>query len=279
MTGSCALKKDEAAISAKGSSFYAAMRIMPQNQRRAMYEIYRYCRIIDDIGDNAGALNYKLSELNQWRDTIERLYASKPPAAVENLARAVTDFGLRKEDFRAIIDGVEMDVEGPIQAPDMATLELYCDRVACAVGRLSVHVFGMQEDKGLALSHHLGMALQLTNILRDVDEDAALGRLYLPTELLHDAGITTMQPEQVLADAALDSVCRKLADKAANHFALAEAIMKQCSSKQVRTPQVMSEAYQSILTALMERGFAPPRRPVRISKIRLGFILLRHILF
>ena len=94
-----------------------------------------------------------------------------------------------------MIDGMEMDVTETIRAPDFATLDLYCDRVASAVGRLSVRVFGMEKNDGLALAHHLGRALQLTNILRDLDEDAAIGRLYLPKEALLDAGITTTDPD------------------------------------------------------------------------------------
>ncbi len=104
------------------------------------------------------------------------------------------DFGLRREDFLAVIDGMEMDVVDDIRAPDFATLDLYCDRVASAVGRLSVRVFGMEEQDGIALAHHLGRALQLTNILRDLDEDAAIGRLYLPREALREAGITATDP-------------------------------------------------------------------------------------
>src|SRR6201987_4572919 len=115
-------------------------------------------------------------------------------------------FDLGREDFLAIIDGMEMDVRADIRAPDHATLDVYCDRVACAVGRLSVRVFGMPREAGLALAHHLGRALQLTNILRDLDEDASLGRLYLPREGLRDAGIIATEPAAVLANPMLGEV-------------------------------------------------------------------------
>src|SRR4029078_1004385 len=110
---------------------------------------------------------------------------------------SVKPFGLKREDFLAIVAGMEMDVPQDIRAPDMATLDLYCDRVASAVGRLSVHVLGMPREDGVLLAHHLGRALQLTNILRDIDEDATLGRLYLPRESLLLAGITTADPARV----------------------------------------------------------------------------------
>ena len=115
--------------------------------------------------------------------------------ALQDYAASVKTFGLKREDFLAIVDGMEMDVPQDIRAPDLATLDLYCDRVASAVGRLSVRVFGLPEEDGILLAHHLGRALQLTNILRDIDEDAGLGRLYLPREGLLLAGITTDDPQ------------------------------------------------------------------------------------
>ena len=147
---------------------------------------------------------------------------ARPAPRLAGLARAVREFGLRREDFHAVIDGMEMDVVADIRAPDDATLDLYCDRVASAVGRLSVRVFGMEEGDGIALAHHLGRALQLTNILRDLDEDAALGRLYLPAEALRAAGITTTDPAAVLASPALGQVCATLVERARRHFAEAD---------------------------------------------------------
>ncbi len=122
------------------------------------------------------------------------------------------------EDFLAVIDGMEMDVAADIRAPDRATLDLYCDRVASAVGRLSVRVFGMAREDGLALAHHLGRALQLTNILRDVDEDAAIGRLYLPREALRKAGIVSTDPATVLTNPALGEACDAVVGARAAHF-------------------------------------------------------------
>src|SRR4029077_18990353 len=135
--------------------------------------------------------------LQQWRSDIDAVHSGAAPPPLAALAQAVRAFDLKREDFIAIIDGMEMDVVADIRAPDRATLDLYCDRVACAVGRLSVRVFGMAPDAGLALARHLGRALQLTNILRDLDEDAAMGRLYLPREALRDAGIISTDPATV----------------------------------------------------------------------------------
>ncbi len=178
-----------AATRASGSSFYAGMRILPRAQREAMFEIYSFCRAVDDIADDPGPRAPRQAALDQWRSDIAAIYAGSPPPQLAGLAQAVRGFDLAQDDFLAVIAGMEMDVVADIRAPDRVTLDLYCDRVACAVGRLSVRVFGMARAPGIALAHHLGRALQLTNILRDIDEDAGLGRLYLPREELQAAGI------------------------------------------------------------------------------------------
>src|SRR5258706_590625 len=203
MTSETAAANASYGTTASGSSFYAAMRILPRAQREAMFQIYSFCRQVDDIADSDGPRPERLAALQQWRDDIAALYQGHPPPRLKDYVTSVKTFGLRREDFLAIVDGMEMDVPQDIRAPDMATLDLYCDRVASAVGRLSVRVFGLPEDDGILLAHHLGRALQLTNILRDIDEDAALGRLYLPRERLLLAGITGDDPQTVIADRAL----------------------------------------------------------------------------
>src|SRR6185436_14161583 len=194
--------------SASGSSFYAAMRILPREQREAMFQIYSFCRQVDDIADSDGPREERLAALQEWRNDIDALYQGNPPPRLKDYVASVKTFGLKREDFLAIVDGMEMDVPQDIRAPDMATLDLYCDRVASAVGRLSVRVFGLPENDGILLAHHLGRALQLTNILRDIDEDAGLGRLYLPREGLLLAGITSDNPQKVIAERSLPKVCQ-----------------------------------------------------------------------
>jgi phytoene synthase len=173
---------------------------------------------------------------------------------------------------------MEMDVVADIRAPDRATLDLYCDRVACAVGRLSVRVFGMEHDAGIALAHHLGRALQLTNILRDLDEDASLGRLYLPREVLRGAGIISADPAVVLANPMLPEACGVIVELAKTEFDAAAAIMAKNPRRVVRAPRIMGEAYRVILDALIARGFAPPRPPIRLPRAKLLFIVLRNLL-
>jgi presqualene diphosphate synthase len=266
-----------AAKRASRSSFYTGMRILPAAQREAMFEIYAFCRAVDDIADDPGPRAARREQLTRWRADIDALYRGAAPAQLAGLATALGRFDLQREDFLAIIDGMEMDVVGDIRAPDRAALDLYCDRVACAVGRLSVRVFGLEREAGLALARHLGRALQLTNILRDLDEDAALGRLYLPREALHAQGILTTDPGEALAHPALGKACGTLIELAQLSFRDADAVMARCPRRAVRAPRIMSEAYQILLAALVTRGFAPPRPPVRISRPKLLLIVLRNL--
>jgi phytoene synthase len=264
---------------ASGSSFYAAMRMLPREQREAMFQIYSFCRQVDDIADSPGPRDQRLAALQQWRDDIDALYQGRPPAHLQDYVASVRQFGLEREDFLAIVDGMEMDVPQDIRAPDLATLDLYCDRVASAVGRLSVRVFGMPKQDGILLAHHLGRALQLTNILRDIDEDAEIGRLYLPKEGLAEAGITSTDPLTVAADPALPKVCAPLVDQAREHFVKSDEIMARNSRRAVRAPRIMSKYYGSILGLLVARGFANPRTPVRLNKMARIAILLRNGFF
>jgi phytoene synthase len=267
-----------AAQRASGSSFYNAMRILPRAQREAMFEIYSFCRAVDDIADDPGPRDPRRAQLQQWRSDIDAVYRGAPPPALTSLAQAVRQFDLQREDFIAIIDGMEMDVVADIRAPDRATLELYCDRVACAVGRLSVRVFGMKPEEGRLLAHHLGSALQLTNILRDLDEDASLGRLYLPREALQAADIAATDPAVVLAHPAIGEACNAVVAMAKSHFREAQAIMAKNPRRVVRAPRIMGEAYRAILDALIARGFAPPRAAIRLPRAKLIFIVLRNLI-
>lgn len=261
---------------ASGSSFYAAMRILPRDQREAMFQVYSFCRQVDDIADSDGPRDERLAALQQWRNDIDALYQGNPPPRLKDYLASVKTFGLKREDFLAIVDGMEMDVPQDIRAPDMATLDLYCDRVASAVGRLSVRVFGLPEEDGILLAYHLGRALQLTNILRDIDEDATLGRLYLPREALLHAGITSDDPNRVIAERALAKVCLPLTQRAKMHFEKADEIMNRNKRRVVRAPRIMSKYYHAILDLLIARGFNAPREPVRVPKVTRFAILLRY---
>ncbi len=261
---------------ASGSSFYTAMRLMPKAEREAMFAIYAFCRKVDDIADDGvGTRPERHAKLESWRADLAALYAGRPPGEAGFLAGAVTRYGLRLQDFHTIIDGMEMDVTEDIVAPDLSTLDLYCDRVASAVGRLSIKVFGMEEGPGFNLAQHLGRALQLTNILRDIDEDADIGRLYLPREYLFAAGFTSLDPQMVVSDPRVDVTCRSVAALAHEHYEKALAILARRPKGRIATPWLMGAVYSEILRATEAAGFKPPRKRISIGKGRLLSLVLR----
>ena len=261
---------------ASGSSFYTAMRLMPKAEREAMFAIYAFCRKVDDIADDGiGTRPERHIRLERWRADLNALYAGQPAGEAAFLTAAVAQYGLRREDFHTIIDGMEMDVTEDIVAPDLATLDLYCERVASAVGRLSIKVFGMEEGPGFQLAHDLGRALQLTNILRDIDEDAAIGRLYLPREYLFGAGFTSLDPGMVAADARVDLACRQVAHLSHEHYEKAQAVLAKKPKGRLATPWLMGAVYSEILKASETAGFKPPRQRVSIGKGKLLSLVLR----
>jgi squalene synthase HpnD len=269
----------DAAAATSGSSFYLAMRILPAAQRDAMYQVYAFCRAVDDIADSEWPPAERAAGLERWRADIDACYAGAPRASLRALTRHIHTFHLQREDFHAMIDGMAMDAAADICAPDEDTLDLYCDRVASAAGRLSVRIFGMQEEPGRLLAHHLGRALQLTNILRDIDEDADINRCYLPRELLAHEGISTISPAAIADDPSLPHVCARLVAQALEHFAQADAVMDAAPRHQVRAPRIMSGVYRCLLERTVERGFDVPRTKVRKPRARLLWIVARYAFF
>jgi squalene synthase HpnD len=262
---------------ASHSSFYMAMRLLPRQEREAMFAVYAFCRAVDDIADEGNLTrDERQAELNGWRADLQALYDGRVPARLAGLAGPARAFGLRKEDFLAAIDGVEMDVIADMCAPDLATLDLYCDRVASAIGRLSVRIFGMEDEPGRELAHHLGRALQLTNILRDLDEDAAIGRLYLPRELLDTAGVEVTKPAAVIAHARIDGACRALAQVAKRHYQQADIVMDGQPAGKLRSPKLMRAIYGAILEKMEAQGWSSPRERARIGRAQLFWIILRY---
>lgn len=259
-----------------GSSFYAGMRMLPRAEREAMYAIYAFCREVDDIADDlVGDRPVRAAALARWRRDIDALYDGVDPGQAAYLAAAVTRFDLDRADFHAVIDGMAMDVARDIRWPPMAELDLYCDRVASAVGRLSVRVFGMERDVGERLAYHLGRGLQLTNILRDIDEDAAIGRVYLSWEAITGAGIAITTPAEVTADPRIDAAARTIAAIAHNHYDAVHRILQTRPRGHLIAPRLMEAAYARLLARMERTGWHPPRTRARVSKPALLWTVLR----
>jgi presqualene diphosphate synthase len=264
-------------VEAAGTSFYWAMRLLPQDRRNGMYAVYAFCREVDDIADGERPVEHKLTALAAWRAEIDALYAGHPRHLVARALREPTRrYDLRRKDFLAVIDGMEMDAREDIQAPSLAALDLYCARVASAVGHLSVHVFGDPGDAAHAVAESLGRALQLTNILRDLDEDAGRRRLYLPREILDRHGIRGSDPAAVLRHPALPAACRDVAALAEDHFREAARAMARCSRRAMRPAAVMAAIYRATLAAMLCSGWRDPTARASLSKPLKLWLVLRH---
>lgn len=248
----------ESTVKQAGTSFAAGMRILPPMRRYGMYAIYAFCRVVDDIADGNTPLAERTKGLEDWHQRIAELYAERafPPAEALDrvLLAAINFFSLQQVDFDAVIDGMLMDTQTAIVAPDEKTLDLYCDRVASAVGRLSVRIFGDSSENGDRVAYHLGRALQITNILRDIPEDAARGRLYLPADLLERFDVPK-DPIKALFAPGLEQVARVMAARAQDHFRTAFATMKVCQPRSMLPARIMGASYESILKALCKRGW------------------------
>jgi presqualene diphosphate synthase len=270
------LAEVEALVRAAGTSFYRGMRILPPDRRAAMYAVYAFCRLVDDVADEPGPIEAKRAGLTAWRNAIAGLYqgtAADPVTRV--LLSAVQRYALRQDDFQAVIDGMQMDAETVIVAPDLATLDLYCDRVASAVGRLSVRAFGDASAEADRVAFSLGRALQLTNILRDVAEDAERGRLYLPREWLEEEGVP-LDAAAALTSPNLAKVCTRVAAAAHARFDAAHASMRACDRRAMRPARLMGATYAALLNRLEKRGWQNLQQPVRVPTWHKLWIAARH---
>lgn len=262
---------------AAGSSFGPGMRILPEPRRRGMWALYAFSRIIDDIADEDWPLADKHRLLDDWRAEIRRLYAGSPVSPVGRaLLPAVGQFGLPREEFLLLIDGMQMDADGPVVAPPMATLRAYTRRVAGAVGMLSMRIFGAwrgEVSERFALS--LADALQLTNILRDVEEDAGLGRLYLPRELLLRHRMP-MVPAEVPGHPALPALAADLGALARADFDMARAAIPGHGRRSLAPALLMMGAYEATLNRMAAAGWQRPgpARMGRGAKLAAGLACL-----
>jgi phytoene synthase len=273
-----ALASVVARVTASRTSFHAGMAILPKVRRDAMFAFYAFCREVDDIADDSPTTDAAARGLETWRQRIMKLFRGMVSDDITAaLQPAIMRFGLIEKDFQDIIDGMAMDAGKPICAPDEATLDLYCDRVASAVGRVSVRIFGDDSTKAMLVAHNLGRAFQLTNILRDLSEDAARERFYLPQELLTKHGIKMQAPAAMIADHALRSVCRELAARAAKYYADADQAMRQCKPSAMRPARIMRGYYGAIFDRLVAEDWRDPATRVSLPKWQKLWVSVRAL--
>ncbi len=250
------------------TSFASGMRILSKKRREGMYAVYAFCREVDDIADDDGIdVAARQRSLDEWRLEIDRLYQGTPETLTgQALLDPVKNFNLPKDEFILVIEGMEMDAHGPIIAPSMEQLLAYTRRAAGAVGQLSMPVFGAPQNATAdKFSLALGDALQLTNILRDVGEDADLGRLYLPSELLEKYNVPKI-PGEVLGSPGLPKVAEELAESIGQKFSDAREALTLLDWQVLRPALLMMGVYEGYYKKLKARGWDKTGQPLSMSK-------------
>ena len=264
-------------VKKSGSSFYWGMKLLPEIKKRAMFSVYAFCRVVDDIADNSGTIKSKKTKLNDWKKKIDSIYNNnkKNESILKELKTSIETFNLEKRDFISIIDGMLMDVKKKIQFPSKTEFEIYCERVAVAVGYLSIKIFGLSGYEGKKYAYSLGMAFQLTNIVRDFREDLDMGRCYIPLSKLKKYGIKgslsnldkTNKIQEVLQD------ILKEADK---FFKKADKISKNLDKKKIIASELMKQFYKKIHKKMFNKNIDIEKK-VRLNFFDKTFILINFI--
>ena len=244
--------QDKAAKS--GSSFYYSFLFLRPDKRRAITALYAFCREVDDVVDECSDANVARTTLNWWRGQVTEIYSGKPqhPVALA-LVPVVKQFNLAQEHLLEIIDGMEMDIDQP-RYPDFKSLQLYCYRVASVVGLLSVEIFGYSDRRTLKYAHDLGIAFQLTNIIRDVGEDARRNRIYLPMDELQQFGVAAAD---ILNARETENFHRLMAfqiERAQRYYRQALEHLPATDRKAQRTGLIMATIYRATLNEVVASG-------------------------
>lgn len=265
--------QDKAAKS--GSSFYYSFRFLPPLQRQAIIALYAFCREVDDTVDEISDAGIARAKLEWWREEIQRTFQGKASHPVGlSLQSALQNFDLHEEYFMEIIDGMAMDLD-QFNYPEFKQLALYCHRVASVVGLLSVEIFGYQDRKTLKYAENLGMALQLTNIIRDVREDAQRGRIYLPQDELQKFNVS---PDDLLAlksSPELIELLKFQTVRAKQYYQQALQLLPENDRYTQRTGLIMAAIYEATLDEIEKDHFQVMQHRVSLTPIRKLWIAWR----
>ena len=251
-----------------GSSFYYSFMFLPALKRRAITALYAFCREVDDVVDECHEESIARIKLNWWRQEVANLYQGKASHPVtQALQPLLDDFNLAEEYLLEIIDGMEMDLNYS-SYQSFKDLSLYCYRVASVVGLLSAEIFGFENRQTLRYAHDLGMAFQLTNILRDVREDAERGRVYIPVDELEQFGVTIDDLHRPLASDATQALFKFQADRARDYYRKAFEQLPAEDRYAQRTGLIMAEIYHSLLDEIEEDGFKVLQQRIKLTPLR-----------
>ncbi len=258
-----------------GSSFYYSFMFLPPNRRRAITALYAFCREVDDVVDECSDPQIAANKLTWWRQELDRLYAGQPQHPVtQALQTVLPEFSLPQEQLREIIDGMEMDLQ-QTRYLDFKALSLYCYRVASVVGLLAAEIFGYTDRQTQKYAHDLGMAFQLTNIIRDVGEDARRGRVYLPSDELKRFDVSVAD----ILDARHSDNFRKLMEfqieRAEQYYAQAMAQLPAVDRKMQRPGLVMAAIYRTLLEEIKRDGCQVLSQRTSLTPLRKLWIAWR----
>lgn len=265
-------------VKKSGTSFFWSMRLLPTAKRNAMYTIYAFFRHIDDIIDGPAPVEEKVEMINAWREELDNIYDRKLPTTDigRKIYKNCMRFKLPKEEFVKMIDSISMDIPNPVQAPTLKQFNAYCRGVAGVPGNLSLRIFGCSDQQMIEdLATSLGNALQITNILRDVKEDARAGRLYIPEEILQKAGISQRDPLSVVVDKNLAVAREELAKIAKTDYDKAFEIIKKLDKKSAKPVKAIAYIYKRYFDMMQNRGWEIVSPKPRVGKMIKFFLALK----
>jgi phytoene synthase len=237
-----------------GSSFYYSFLFLPPERRRAITALYAFCREVDDVVDECSDAALARTKLAWWRQELGRLQAGAPQHPVTRaLAPAILPFGIAHAHLAEIVDGMEMDLNQN-RYPDFAALEQYCHRVAGVVGLLAASIFGYRDERTLVYAHTLGLAFQLTNIIRDVGEDSRKGRIYLPMDELQRFQVSATDILHARQTENFERLMRFQIERAERYYGEAYAQLPQIDRKAQRPGLIMAAIYRALLAEIGDEG-------------------------
>jgi 15-cis-phytoene synthase len=258
-----------------GSSFYYSFLFLPPERRRAITALYAFCREVDDIVDEVTEPDVARAKLAWWRGEIGAAYAGTPRHPVSRaLQPVVAAFGLPEEHFQAVIDGMAMDLERN-RYLDFAELERYCHRVAGVVGLMSAEIFGYTDARTRAYAHDLGIAFQLTNIVRDVGEDARRGRIYLPQQEFARHGVTAAALLAGKDDAGFRALMTDQVARARRWYGQALGALPPVDRRAQRPGLIMAAIYQALLDEIERDEYRVLDRRIALTPLRKFWIAWR----
>ncbi len=258
-----------------GSSFYYSFLFLPAEKRRAITALYAFCREVDDVVDECADAQLAGTKLAWWRTEVAAIYEGKPRHPVSTaLAPVVRDYDLPQQRLQEIIDGMEMDLQ-QTRYLDFKALQLYCYRVAAVVGLMAAEIFGYRDARTREYAHDLGLAFQLTNIIRDVGEDARRGRIYLPIDELQRFGVTAAD---ILAARYSDDFRRLMEfqiERAEGYYTQAMAVLPKADRKSQRAGLVMAAIYRTLLREIKRDGAHVLNQRIALTPLRKLWIAWR----